>query len=107
MVPVYVDDMTGKEVKAVETVRFGVDGLFYEIDLEPKGAAKLRDTVAEYVAAARKIRKDAMGTTGTRVPDPETKIIRSWWEENAGKVNIPYVSRGRIPYKVMDAYRSR
>lgn len=55
---VLVDDLVGGE--AVETVRFAIDGSVYEIDLGDANARTLREALAPYVAAARKV------TTSTR-----------------------------------------
>ena len=49
---VLVDDIDGSD--ATETVSFGLDGTSYEIDLNDKNAAKLRDALARTsVTAAR------------------------------------------------------
>ena len=45
-----VDDLDGSE--AAETVSFGLDGRAYEIDLSVDNAARLRDAIAPFVAAA-------------------------------------------------------
>ena len=50
---VLVDDIDGSD--ATETVAFGLDGTSYEIDLNEKHAAKLRDALASYVGHARKV----------------------------------------------------
>ena len=50
---VLVDDLDGSE--ATESVSFGLDGTSYEIDLNDKNAAKLRDTLAGYIGHARKV----------------------------------------------------
>ena len=50
---VLIDDIDGSE--AVETVSFGLDGTTYEIDLNKKNAAALRDAIGQYVAHARKV----------------------------------------------------
>jgi len=47
-----VDDLSGAQ--ADETFSFGLDGKSYEIDLSSKNADKLRQSLADYVAAARK-----------------------------------------------------
>ncbi|MBO0851506.1 MAG: Lsr2 family protein, partial [Pseudonocardia sp.] len=47
-----IDDLDGN--KADETVEFGLDGKSYEIDLSSGNAGKLRDALADYVAAARR-----------------------------------------------------
>src|ERR1041385_7040244 len=46
------DDLDGGS--ADETVKFGLDGVDYEIDLSKNNAAKLRDAFAPYIAGARK-----------------------------------------------------
>jgi len=48
-----VDDLDGEE--AAETIVFGLDGIDYEIDLGEDNAERLRDGLAEYVEAARRI----------------------------------------------------
>ena len=50
---VLVDDIDGSD--ATETIAFGLDGSSYEIDLNDKNAAKLRDALAGYVGHARKV----------------------------------------------------
>jgi Lsr2 len=45
----FVDDLDGSEAEG--TVRFGLDGTEYEIDLNAKHARQLRDTLARYAAA--------------------------------------------------------
>ena len=42
-----IDDLDGGE--AHETVKFGLDGYTYEIDLSTKNANKLRNALAQYV----------------------------------------------------------
>ncbi len=50
-----VDDLTGSA--ADETVRFGLGGPEYEIDLSADHAAALRAALSPYVAKARRIRR--------------------------------------------------
>ena len=47
----FVDDLDGSDAAA--TVSFGLDGTAYEIDLSDDNAAKLRDSLAVFVGAAR------------------------------------------------------
>ena len=51
--PMLIDN-TG-QLEASETVRFGVDGRAYEIDLPARRASELRSMVGRYIRAARKI----------------------------------------------------
>ena len=46
------DDIDGSE--ATETVRFGLDGRDYEVDLSKKNAKSLRDGLKRYVKVGRK-----------------------------------------------------
>ena len=48
----FVDDLDGSD--AAGTVSFAIDGRAYEIDLSEDNAARLRDSLASFVAAARK-----------------------------------------------------
>src|SRR2546427_9810489 len=47
-----VDDIDGSDAEG--TVRFGLDGTDYEIDLNAKNAQALRDSLARYTWAARR-----------------------------------------------------
>src|SRR5687767_12660469 len=48
-----IDDLDGGE--AAETVTFGLDGLFYEIDLSSKNANKLRTALSTYVEHGHRV----------------------------------------------------
>jgi hypothetical protein len=47
-----IDDLNGSE--AAETIDFSLDGRDYQVDLSEDNALKLRDSIAEFVAAARR-----------------------------------------------------
>ena len=49
---ILIDDLDGGE--ADETVKFGLDGTQYEIDLSSAHADELRNALATYVSAARR-----------------------------------------------------
>ena len=49
----FIDDLDGSAAEG--TVRFGLDGAEYEIDLNTTHAQELRDTLARYVGAARRV----------------------------------------------------
>ena len=97
------DDIDGST--AEETVRFGLDGTSYEIDLSAKNAAKLRDALAPYVGAARR----ASGSRGSRRSQrtrggsgPNPSDIREWARANGHEVS----DRGRVPASVKAAYEA-
>ncbi|CAM4099864.1 histone-like nucleoid-structuring protein Lsr2 [Janibacter anophelis] len=94
------DDLDGGD--ATETVTFGLDGVNYEIDLNDKNAAALRDALAGYVGAGRRVsgRKSSGGSSGSRSSSGDLTKIREWARSNGHEVS----DRGRISQKVRDAY---
>jgi hypothetical protein len=105
-----VDDLDGGT--AEETVGFGLDGKSYEIDLSSANASKLRDALAEFVAAARRPgsgragrRSGGAGSSGgsRAAGDREqSRAIREWAREQGMDVS----ERGRIPADVLQAYHN-
>lgn len=103
-----VDDLDGGT--AEETVGFGLDGRSYEIDLSSANAGKLRDALAEFVAAARRAgggrrgRRSAAvsagGASRAAVDREQNQAIRDW----ARKQGMEVSDRGRIPAEVLEAY---
>jgi hypothetical protein len=100
-----VDDLDGEV--ADETVEFGVDGKNYEIDLSTANAKKLRDALAEFVAAARRAggRRRGGGAPAAASHRPsidreQNQAIREWARKRGMKVS----DRGRIPAEVLEAY---
>lgn len=101
-----VDDLNGEE--AHETVRFGLDGTEYEIDLTGDNANNLRSALGEYVDKARKAntgnRKSQGGqksaTPGSGRSKEETQAIRQWAQDNGHNPS----ARGRITQSIIDAY---
>ena len=109
-----VDDLDGEA--ADETVEFGIDGKSYEIDLSKDNAGKLRDALADFVAAARRAggrRRSSNAGTGspsggagsapkgrTAIDREQNQAIREWARKQGMKVS----DRGRIPAEVLEAY---
>ena len=78
----YADDLDGSP--GAETVRFGLDGTDYEIDLKGKNAKALRKAVAPYAEVARPVRQK---TVGRPVASRERAIrVRMWARNNGYKV---------------------
>ncbi|WP_068264640.1 histone-like nucleoid-structuring protein Lsr2 [Janibacter limosus] len=94
------DDLDGGD--ATETITFGLDGVTYEIDLNDKNAAALRDALAGYVGAGRRVsgRKSSGSSSSARSNSGELTKIREWARANGHDVS----DRGRISQKVRDAY---
>ena len=98
-----IDDLDG--VEAQETVSFSLDGTRYEIDLSEDNASRLRDSLAVYIANAR--RSTRYGATGNgrrthRADREQTAAIREWARNNGH----PIGDKGRIPSSVLDAYHA-
>jgi len=99
------DDIDGSA--AAETVRFAVDGRRYEIDLSTEHAESLRDSLAQFVAAARRAgRGDELPRRGQgrhgRPQGGNSSAVRAWARENG----VPVSPRGRIPEAVVAQYTS-
>jgi hypothetical protein len=101
-----VDDLDGLPSEGVATVTFSLDGVTYSIDLNQANASKLRDGLADYVTAARRIggrmkRGSAAGgrSAGSANDGP---AIREWAREQGHEL----AERGRIPSHIVDAYHA-
>lgn len=106
-----IDDLDGTASADIETVKFGLDGVEYEIDLTAANASRLRDGVADFVASGRKVGGRAKrsgaslgtgrSTTGTRTKEQST-AIREWARNNGHEL----ADRGRIPAGVIEAFEA-
>lgn len=91
------DDLDGS--LADETVRFGLDGASYEIDLSAEHAAALRTVFDRYMPAARKATPTGKAYHHTLIaPDPAA--VRAW----ARSRNLPLPARGRLPRDVVEQF---
>src|SRR3954467_15681057 len=107
-VQVILSDDLDENLTADETVSFSLDGTSYEIDLAEKNAKEMRDALARYVSAARKVgrgrpRPSGRGrsrATGGRMAREQAGAIRDWARKNGHAVS----DRGRIPASVVEAY---
>jgi hypothetical protein len=100
---VLVDDLTGE--RADTTVTFAVDKTKYEIDLSHANAAKMREELARYVNAARKVSGGGLRVGRASKPtysgyDPAA--VRAWAAGQGIKVN----PRGRIRADVVEQFRA-
>jgi hypothetical protein len=100
----FIDDIDGSEAEG--TVRFGLDGTEYEIDLNTAHAKELRSTLTRYTQAARR----SAGTGSRRArrernapaDRPNSTEVRSWAREQGIEVK----DRGRIPAEVIAKFRT-
>jgi hypothetical protein len=99
----FIDDIDGSAAEG--TVRFGLDGAEYEIDLNAKHAQELRDALARYVNAARRagggIRRPTRGGRRGPAGKPDSTEVREW----AKAQGIEVKDRGRIPAELVVKFK--
>ena len=101
-----VDDLDGG--RAVETLRFSIDGTDYEIDLGKRNADRLRAAMAAYIESGRRLVRTTGRGRGRTVVQRRVEVaadpraVRAWAKAN--RVSIP--DRGRIPLAVIEQYRA-
>ena len=100
----FIDDLDGSAAEG--TVRFGLDGTEYEIDLNAEHAQALRDALARYVGAARRANGAARrpARTGRRAPANRlnTTEVREWAKAQGLEVK----DRGRVPAELIVKFKS-
>ena len=103
-----IDDLDRSE--ADETVKFGLDGVQYEIDLSTKNATKLREALKPYIKAGTRIGRlpgpVSRGTPHRRssqaVDREQNRAIREWARAQGKKIS----DRGRIPEDIVAEYHA-
>lgn len=119
----YTDDLDGEPIEAglVQTFRFAVDDVDYEIDLRPVHAERFRADTARWIAAATRDeepvaqgrrRTDDLSSPAVS-PDPaastprvvsrdryQLAAVRAW----AKGQGIVVSSRGRVPRHVLERF---
>ncbi|HTU73242.1 MAG TPA: Lsr2 family protein [Trebonia sp.] len=99
----FIDDIDGGE--AERTVRFGLDGTDYEIDLSTKHNDELRAALGTYVSHARKVAGTARRTAGRggrKASSVDTVAVRAWARENGYDIK----DRGRVPADLVAKYQA-
>jgi hypothetical protein len=100
-----LDDIDGSE--ADESLKFGLDGTNYEIDVNDKHADQLRRSLAKFILGARRVgrvvpsRRRTTSTTA-RSDRAQNQAIREW----AKHKKIRLSDRGRIPANVIERYEA-
>jgi hypothetical protein len=94
------DDLDGSP--AAETLRFGIDGSEYEIDLSEQNAARFRRRLAPFVSRARRTGRGPRRPRRTAASRRRSHDIRAWAEDQG----IVLSERGRIPASVVARYEA-
>jgi Lsr2 len=112
-----VDDIDGSQAET--TIRFGLDGQAYEIDLNAKHATALRGVLGPYADKARRTTANGSKRKGRRAApaatfrsaapsgqlDPERRReIRAWAQTSGQFGSVP--ERGRLSSSIIAAYNA-
>ncbi|SDH18383.1 Lsr2 protein [Sinosporangium album] len=111
IVETVTDDIDGS--KAESTIKFGLDGQGYEIDVSPKNEQRLRKIFAPYLLNARAVvrrRTPSRRRASTRSVPPAAAVpsidsaaarrVREWARSQGLEVS----ARGRIPRNIVEQY---
>ncbi|MFJ3229279.1 Lsr2 family protein [Streptomyces sp. NPDC086783] len=103
IVTIYTDDLSGTQGDDVVTHEFSLDGVQYEIDLNPDGHQQLLDALAPFLKAGRRTRT-ASGRRSTNRGgaglDPSQ--VREWAKNRGLDVN----ARGRVSRDIIEKYEA-
>lgn len=94
------DDLDGSQ--ADETVRFGIDGSEYEIDLSKRNADRFRKQLAPFIDHARRARRGSRRPVRTAASRRRSRDIRAWAREQG----MEFSERGRIPAHIVAQYEA-
>jgi hypothetical protein len=96
----FIDDLDGSAADA--TIRFGVDGTDYEIDLNAAHAKALSEALDKYIQAGRRVtgRRSVRGRRATSGATNSAEV-RAWARSQGIKVS----DRGRIPASVIASFK--
>ncbi len=102
---VFIDDLDGSEAES--TVRFGLDGSDYEIDLNAAHASELRNALEKYIGAGRKLNgtaRRAGRSSARKSPNsgPNPSEVREW----AKSQGIEVKDRGRVPAELVVKFKA-
>jgi Lsr2 len=98
----FIDDIDGGAADG--TVRFGLDGTDYEIDLSGEHTDELHRTLGKYIEHSRKVggaaRRSRRGLRGASAVD--TAKVREWAKGNGYDIK----DRGRVPADLVAKYQA-
>jgi hypothetical protein len=99
-----IDDLDGSDAEG--TIRFGLDGTQYEIDLSTEHAKELRTALARYTDAGRRVPGTATRAAHNGRKAPASNIsnteVRTW----AKAQGLEIKERGRVSADILARYRA-
>jgi len=93
------DDFDGSD--NARTVRFGLDGDTYEVDLSPVNEEELRGFLSHYIQVGRRLSTSGRPYTTTNT-GADSRAVRAW----AAAGGITVSPRGRISAEVIDWFHA-
>lgn len=103
---IYISDLSGKELgEDGRSVRFGHEGVNYEIDLSPQEADEFAATMQRYVDAGRRVggrRQNSIVTATATGGKSQAKVIKAWLDEQG----LSYPRRGRLPRHLVEQWEA-
>jgi nucleoid-associated protein Lsr2 len=99
-----IDDLDGSPAEG--TVRFGLDGTEYEIDLNAEHAQAVRAALARYVSAARRVRGGARRPARGRRRAPAGGLDPTEVREWAKAQGIDVKDRGRVSAELVARFQA-
>jgi Lsr2 len=100
----FIDDLDGSEADG--TVRFGLDGTDYDIDLNTKHAQELRDALARYLSVSRRVGSAARRPTHSGRSAPANGLNTTEVREWAKTQGIDVKDRGRVPAELVVKFKA-
>lgn len=95
-----VDDLDESVIEDGRPQTFSLNGTAYEIDRSPDNAEALRDALAPFIQAGRRVSRSS--SRSKHRPAQDLNAIREWAHGNGYDVS----DRGRIAAHIVAAYRS-
>lgn len=102
VVTTLIDDLTGSEGEDIATHTFSLDGVGYEVDLNPDSHQQLLDALAPFLKVGRKTGGSSSRRRGDSKPANSLNPIkvREWAKSQGIAVN----ARGRVPGDIRKKY---
>ncbi|MFK0297528.1 Lsr2 family protein [Streptomyces sp. NPDC090442] len=100
VVTIYTDDLTGEESPEAATHTLAIDGVQYEIDLNPDSFDQLLEAMQPFTAAGRRLGRARKARPAQGAGRDDSAAIRAWAKE----AGLDVSDRGRVPAEVREAY---
>jgi hypothetical protein len=106
---IFIDDLDGSPMESENIVKFGLDGVAYEIDLGETNEEALRKALSPFITKARAVKRERAGRgrpgavgSARALSREKSAEIRQW----ARTQGLPVSERGRIAATVVEKYEA-